>query len=135
MLLSRFENGIESARILHPEKGRFKDTMYFDTFGPSIIATNGKPDEILETRCLPIDMPNMPGDYENPKPEYALELKARLTAWRAKNLFVPLPEISPIQGISGRLWDISRPLFQVARLINPGNGIHLEEGNSKDRWE
>lgn len=128
MLLSRFEKGYESARILYPEKGRFRDTEYFETYGPTIIATNVKADDILETRCLPIDMLNMPGDYENPKPEYALELKARLTAWRVKNLTVTLPKISPLEGISGRLWDITKPLFQVERLVNPSNGMDLETG-------
>lgn len=128
MLLSRFEKGLECARVLHPEKGRFNDTEYFETFGPTIIATNTKVDPILETRCLPIEMENRPGNFENPKPEYALELKARLTALRAKNLLIKLPEIESIEGISGRLYDITRPLFQVGRLINPEDGILLEAG-------
>ena len=37
------------------------------------------------------------------------------------------PEIVPIAGISGRLWDITKPLFQIARLINPEKEIILEE--------
>lgn len=27
----------------------------------------------------------------------------------------PLPDIQPIEGISGRLWDITKPLFQICR--------------------
>ncbi|RLB71835.1 MAG: hypothetical protein DRH07_05855 [Deltaproteobacteria bacterium] len=38
-----------------------------------------------------------------------------------------LPVLSPIEGISGRLWDISRPLFQMNQLINPhGNTVLLD---------
>lgn len=127
MLLSRYEKGLECARVLYPDRGRFKDTEYFDVYGPTIIATNGPIDKVLETRCLPITMPNHPGNYENPSPDCALEERARLTAWRAKQLFAPLPDIKPICGIEGRLWDISKPLLQISRLIHPENGIHLEE--------
>ena len=64
-------------------------------------------------------MPNRPGNYENPRPELAQELKERLTAWRGRMLHAPLPRISPLPSISGRLWDICRPLFQVGMLVNP----------------
>ncbi len=70
-------------------------------------------------------MPNLPGNYENPSPEKARELKERLTAWRAKNLNKPLLDISPIDGISGRLWDISKPLLQIARQLDIGNFIQM----------
>ncbi|MCE5333495.1 MAG: hypothetical protein LLG06_02795 [Desulfobacteraceae bacterium] len=127
MLLSRYEKGLECARVLYPDRGKFKDTEYFDVYGPTIIATNGPIDKVLETRCLPITMPNHPGNYENPSPECALGLRARMTAWRAKYLLASLPEIPPIPGVEGRLWDISRPLFQISKLIHPEDGIHLEE--------
>ncbi len=126
ILLTRFEKGVQCGRVLYPEKGAFRDTEYYDIYGPTIIATNEPLHNILGTRCPPITMPNHPGNYENPKPEYALELKARLTAWRAKYLYRDLPEIAPIERIDGRLWDISKPLFQIARLINPDNEILLE---------
>ena len=73
--------------------------------------------KILETRCLPIIMPNRPGNYENPRPELALELKERLTAWRAKHLFTAFADMEPIEGISGRLWDITKPMFFMNSLI------------------
>jgi len=74
--------------------------------------------KILDTRCLPIVMPNRPGNYENPRLELAQELRERLTAWRAKHLHAALPCLTPPDGISGRLWDISRPMLQVGQLVN-----------------
>jgi hypothetical protein len=70
--------------VLYPEKGAFKDMVYYSIYGPTIIATNEAVHKILDTRCIPIIMPNKPGDYENPIPEKAQELKERLTAWRAR---------------------------------------------------
>jgi len=117
ILLLRYEKGAKCCRVLHPEQGAFNDTVYFDIFGPTIIASNEPLHKILETRCLPINMPNVPGNYENPRPEFALELKERLTAWRARNLNVQLSNIRPIEGISGRLWDITKPLFLMNGLL------------------
>jgi len=119
LLLYRAEKGAISARVLHSDKGPFHDTTYFQIYGPTIIATNEQIHKILNTRCLPIDMPNIPGDYENPRPEFGLELKERLTAWRARHQSGVLPSISPIDGISGRLWDITKPMLQVNALVNP----------------
>ena len=127
ILLLRAEKGAKCARVLHPEKGAFRDTVYYDIYGPTIIASNEQLHKILDTRCLPIVMPNRPGIYENPRPELALELKERLTAFRAKSLNVTFPEIKPIEEISGRLWDITKPLFQVGSLVNPqGSDLLLE---------
>lgn len=124
ILLLRAEKGAKCNRVLYPEKGAFKDTVYYDIYGPTIIASNEQLHKILETRCLPIVMPNRPGNYENPRPELALELKERLTAWRARTLAAPLPHHEPVEGISGRLWDISKPLFQVRQMVN-SQGSHL----------
>lgn len=124
ILLLRAEKGAKCFRVIHPDRGAFKDTVYYNIYGPTIIASNEQLHKILDTRCLPIVMPNRPGNYENPRPELALELKERLTAWRARSLNSPLPEILPIEGISGRLWDISKPLFQVCQAVNP-QGIPL----------
>lgn len=116
ILLLRAEKGGRAVRVAYPEKGPFNDTIYYDIYGPTIIATNVELHKILDTRCLPIIMPNHPGNYENPRPELGLELKERLTAWRAKWLQSSLPELEPIDGIAGRLWDISKPLLQVSWL-------------------
>jgi len=117
ILLLRFEKGAKCARVLHPELGAFNDTEYYLINGPTIISSNKQLDDILETRCLPITMPNRPGNYENPRPELGLELKERLTAWRAKYLCVELCSLNPIAGISGRLWDITKPLFLISSLL------------------
>ena len=123
LLLYRAEKGSKSVRVLHPDKGAFHDTSYFDNYGPTIIASNEQIHKILNTRCLPIDMPNIPGDYDNPRPELGLPLKERLTAWRAKYRYCPLPGVTPVDGISGRLWDITRPMLQVNSLVYPeGSG-------------
>ena len=118
ILLGRFEKGQKSSRVLYPDKGPFKDMQHYDVYGPTIIASNEQLHKILDTRCLPITMPNIPGNYENPHPETALELKARLTAWRANHLYAQLPDMEPLEGISGRLWDISKSLFLVNSLLD-----------------
>jgi hypothetical protein len=83
------------------------------------MATNEAVHKILDTRCISITMPNRPGKYEDPKPEKAQELKERLTAWRLKVLDKPLPEIKTTGGLNGRLWDISKPMLQVCKLVCP----------------
>ena len=117
ILLLRAEKGARCCRILNSDDGPFNDMSYFGIYGPTIIATNEPLHKIQETRCLPIIMPNRPGNYENPRPELALELKERLTAWRAKNLAASFPDLEPIEGISGRLWDITKPMFFINSLL------------------
>jgi hypothetical protein len=82
------------------------------------MATNEAVHKILDTRCIPITMPNKPGKYEDPKPEKAQELKERLTAWRMKVLDKSLPEIN-LDSLNGRLWDISKSMLQVCKLVYP----------------
>ena len=119
ILLLRYEKGARATRVIYPERGAFKDTVYYDIFGSTIIATNEPVHKILGSRCIDISMPNKPGNYENPTPEKAQELKERLTAWRARVMNKPLPEIDLIQGLNGRLWDIAKPLLQVCKLVYP----------------
>jgi hypothetical protein len=138
ILLGRYEKGAKCSRILHPEKGAFNDTVYYDIYGPTLIASNEMLHKILDTRCLPIIMPNKPGSYENPRPELGLLLKERLTAWRAKMMQSRLEDIIPPVNITGRLWDITKPLFQVAGLSNSGQFLDLYEAIdiiSTDRGE
>lgn len=123
ILLLRAEKGAKCCRIQHPEQGPFNDTVYYDIYGPTIIASNEPLHKILETRCLPIIMPNSPGNYENPRPELFLEIKEMLTAWRAKHLNTTFSSIEPIDGLSGRLWDISKPLFLVNSLLPVDSSI------------
>lgn len=124
VLLLRFEKGAKVPRVLDYKKGPFEDMKYYDTYGPTIIATNEPLHKILDSRCIPIALQNRPGTYEDPRPEFGHELKERLTAWRARMFSQRLPEINPIEGISGRIWDISKPLIQVCRTVYP-EGVEM----------
>lgn len=119
ILLGRFEKGCQVVRVLYPDKGPFADQMYFDVYGSTIVATNEPASPIFESRCISITMPNKPGIYENLLPEMGVELKERLTAWRAKYMGRPLPVVEPISGLIGRLWEISEPLFRLASIVAP----------------
>ncbi|HHT9106703.1 MAG TPA: hypothetical protein ACFYD7_12655 [Candidatus Wujingus californicus] len=126
ILLLRYERGARATRVIYPEKGAFKDTVYYDIFGSTLIATNEAVHKILDSRCININMPNKPSDYENPTPEKAQELKERLTAWRARVMNKPLPKVNIIHGLNGRLWDISKPLLQVCKIVYPQGINELE---------
>lgn len=127
ILLLRFEKGAKASRVIYPEKGAFEDTVYYDIYGATLIATNEAVHKILDTRCLPIIMPNKPNEYETPSTEKAQELKERLTAWRAKVMHKSLPKVETVKGLNGRLWDISKPLLQVCKLICPEKLQNLKE--------
>jgi hypothetical protein len=126
ILLGRFEKGQKCSRVLYPDRGAFRDMKHYDVYGPTIIASNEPLHKILDTRCLQIAMPNLPGNYENLHPSSALDLKARLTAWRGRNLLTEFPTIKPIEGISGRLWDISKSLFLINSLLEAESAILQE---------
>lgn len=119
ILLGRFEKGTQVVRVLNPDKGPIADQEYFDVFGSTIVATNEPANITFESRCLSISMPNKPGRYENLTPAMGLPFRDSLTAFRARMMDKQLPYVEPIPGISGRLWDISEPLFQLAQMIAP----------------
>jgi len=119
ILLWSYEKGATIHRVLFPEKGAFKDMVNFEVFVATIICTNEPIHHVLGTRCLPIDMINKPGQYEDPKPALGLELRERLSAWRARALYQSLPQVNPVEGIVGRLADISKPLFQICMMECP----------------
>lgn len=119
ILLLRYERGARVARVLFPEKGPFNDTRYFNVFGPTIMASNEPVHRILGTRCIPFTMPNRPGRFEDTSPEKGLPLRIRLTAWRASMMDVTLSDVEPVPEITGRLWDISKPLLMVAAAVCP----------------
>jgi hypothetical protein len=119
ILLNRFEKGATVPRVLHPDRGAFHDQVHYKIFGSTIVATNEPASNIFESRCLSITMPNRPGEYENGKPEMGIPFKERLLAWRARMMDQRLPDIRPVEGVAGRLWDISKPLFQLSQMIKP----------------
>jgi hypothetical protein len=121
LLLLRFEKGAKASRVIYPERGPFRDTVYYDIFGPTIIATNEAIHNILDTRAITVPIPNKPGQYENLHPLKGLELRERLTAWRVRMMEARLPKIEPIHGVQGRLYDITEPLLQVCALVHPGS--------------
>ena len=118
VLLLRFEKGARVPRVLYPERGPFKDTVYFKMFGPSLIATNKEVNQILSTRAVQINMPSSRRRFDKDiRPQDALELKARLTAFRARHMFSSLPDAK--KPTNGRLGDIMRPLLQIVKLVCP----------------
>ncbi len=123
VLLGRYEKGASVARVLFPEKGAFDDTRYFNIFGPTIAASNEAVHKILNTRTIPVTMLNKPNGYEQPTPRLGLPLKTRLTAWRGHMMGTELPTVQQIPGVSGRLWDISKPLLQLCHLLCPEAAI------------
>ena len=123
ILLSRNEKGARATRVVYPDRGAFKDTVFYNIYGATLIATNEAVHKILDSRCISINMPNKPANYENPTPEKAQELKERMTAWRARVMNKSLPEINTIEGLSGRLWDFARPLLQRYAVLPIHKGL------------
>jgi len=118
ILLVRFEKGAIVPRVLYPDRGPYLDTVMFEVFGPTIIATNEPVNQILGTRAIMIPMPESTRTYEEEvTPEKSLPLKERLVAFRARNLSVKLPNVE--KPARGRLGDILKPVFQILRLIIP----------------
>ena len=118
ILLHRFERGAKVARVLHPERGPFRDTKYFVVFGPTIISTNVSANKILETRAIVIVMPQSTKAFETDIiPQNALELRERLLAFRARQMGKLLPECK--KPAKGRLGDILKPLLQIIMMTCP----------------
>jgi hypothetical protein len=147
ILLQRFEKGARVGRVLYPERGPFHDTVYYDIFGPTILASNEPLGRILDTRCIPIAMPLAPDGVEYPVPDEAalLPLRERLTAWRARQLvagWVPEPMAKPAPS---RLGDVLLPLVQLVAQVAPRHlpsmlalARHLQAERRSDRalsWE
>jgi hypothetical protein len=119
ILLQRYEAGAVVPRVLYPDRGPHKDTVYFDIYGATIVATNKPVSEIFATRSLQINMPESSRQFENDvRPEDALHLRERLVAWRARNMNNGMPEAK--KPCRGRLGDILRPLRQVILMVAPG---------------
>lgn len=141
ILLHRFEKGATVPRVLYPDRGAHRDIVYYNIFGPTIIATNEAVHHILETRAVSMSMPESTRRFEvDVTPEAGLPLKERLVAFRARHLGEELGWVE--KPASGRLGDILRPILQVLRLVSPereGNFralvLDIERGRSLERSE
>lgn len=118
ILLHRFEKGAKVPRVLFPDRGAHRDIVYYSIFGPTVIGTNEGVHRILETRAVPINMPETSRRFENDvTPEISLPFKERLIAFRAAHLgetFADIPKPA-----AGRLGDILKPLQQIIRMVKP----------------
>jgi hypothetical protein len=147
ILLNRYEKGAVVERVLYPDRGPFDDTVFYQIFGATILASNEALGRILDTRCVPISMPLAVDGIEYPVPDEAtlLPLRERLTAWRARQLISkwqpdPMPKPAP-----SRLGDVLLPLAQLIAAISPDRlstfvalAQHLERERRGERalsWE
>jgi DNA primase catalytic core len=118
IMLHRFERGARVARVLFPDKGAHRDIVYFTIFGATIIGTNEGIHKILETRAIPINMPETTRHFEEDvTPARALPLKEKLLAFRARHYKETLPDM-PKPALK-RLGDILKPIAQVIRMVRP----------------
>jgi hypothetical protein len=118
VILGRFEQGSQLRRVLWPEKGLYRDSQYYEIFGPTIIATNRNIDHVLQTRALSITLPEATRPFTSDiRPEDGLVFRERLLAFRARHLGDPLPKVE--KSTEGRLGDITRPIIQMASLVCP----------------
>ena len=141
ILLHRFEKGAVVARVQFPERGAFRDMVYYPVFGASIIGTNAPVHPILETRCLMLTMPPSGRTFDGDvKKEAGLPLKERLVAFRARWIGHPLPEI--VKPVPGRLGDMTRPLVQTVMFVRPEREsvlrraiLTLEKGRKEEKGD
>jgi hypothetical protein len=125
ILLHRYEKGAKVPRVLYPEKGAFRDTVYYDIFGPTVIATNEGVHKILDTRCVPLTMPETARRFETAvTPGMGLPLRERLVAFRAIHASTTLPQVP--KPAPGRLGDILQPLFQIVDMVKPERAEALQ---------
>jgi len=118
ILLGRFERGFTVPRVLYPDRGPHRDTVYYKVFGPTVIGTNEAPHHILDTRAATITMPQARRTFEaDVTPETARPFRERLVAFRARHLGRTFPDTE--KPAPGRLGDILRPLLQVLRVVRP----------------
>lgn len=118
ILLGRFEKGCRSPRVNNPDRGSYADTVFYETYGPTILATNRPLFTILESRGIQLQMPQSTRAFNSDVKEiHGQHYRERLLAFRARNLAYAPPEIE--KPCAGRLGDILRPIFQIAHGVNP----------------
>lgn len=125
ILLFRFEKGGKVPRVLYPERGKFQDTVYYDVYGATIIATNEPVDEIMETRTIQMVMKESNRRFQSPvRPENGLPFRERLCAFRARWMDQVLPDVS--YPVGGRLGEMVTPIRQIVHIVGQGENWFLE---------
>src|SRR3990167_8370613 len=118
VILNRYERGTTVSRVNRPDKGAFRDTDFYDVFGPTILATNEVISDIADTRSIPIVMRKADRDFDNDiTPESGLDFKEQLTAFRLVHFKDELPKVMRIA--KSRLGDIVSPLYQILMKLVP----------------
>ncbi len=116
VLLNRYERGATVCRVHYPDRGPFRDTVYYPVFGPTIVATNEMVDDILATRSVQVIMPQSARIFDDDvKPIMGLPFRERLLAFRARWMQRDLPVAA--KPCAGRLGDILRPIRQIVRIV------------------
>jgi hypothetical protein len=57
VLMNRFEKGTVVPRVNYPDRGPYRDVVYYNIFGPTVVATNVPIGGGLNTRVIQIGMP------------------------------------------------------------------------------
>jgi|GEM_PF-1618217 len=116
IFLNRFENGATVCRIKDPGLGPFKDTVYYQVYGPTIAATNEVVNDVMASRTVQIIMPQSSRSFEDEvKPEHGLPFRERLVAFRARWMDKDLPDFDKPCG--GRLGDILKPIRKIINMV------------------
>jgi hypothetical protein len=119
-VLDRYERGKIVSRIMRSRENPYLDMVHYEVFGPTVVITNTPSPAVFGSRCIEIINPlaDRPFESEAVIESLSWNLRARLTAFRAKYLNQPLPDVPAIG--SCRFADIMSPLHQMIRLANPG---------------
>lgn len=116
IFLNRFENGATVCRIKDPSLGPFKDTIYYQVYGPTIAATNEMVNDVMASRTVQIIMPQSSRSFEDDvKPEHGLPFRERLVAFRARWIDKDLPSVD--KPCNGRLGDILKPIRNIVNMV------------------
>ena len=133
ILLCRFERGAKVPRVLYPKKGKFRDTVYFNVYGPTMVATNEPVNEIFASRTIPVIMPESDREFEDDvKPEDGLPFRERLLGFRARWMDRDLPAVA--KPCTGRLGDILRPPRQIVNAVCPNENWFLNFVKELEVW-
>lgn len=125
ILLNRYERGAKVARVLYPDKGPFKDTMYYEVYGSTVVATNEMVNETLATRAIQIIMPQSDRNFDaDLKESDGIPYRERLVAFRARWYDKDLPNV--LKPCKGRLGDILRPVRQMVNIVGDQEDWFLE---------